>query len=107
MRLLETRPPRPGTPAVQLGCHIRSLPRPRPRPSGRRPRPPASAKGLDFDTVVIADAESDAGTDPTSATLRMAYYVMITRARERLVLGWQGSRMPWHLEGLHGWAHMR
>ncbi|CAM5530834.1 hypothetical protein STENM223S_01117 [Streptomyces tendae] len=67
----------------------------------------ASAKGLDFDTVVIADAESDAGTDPTSATLRMAYYVMITRARERLVLGWQGSRMPRHLEGLHGWAHMR
>ncbi|MEV5697601.1 AAA family ATPase [Streptomyces anthocyanicus] len=67
----------------------------------------ASAKGLDFDTVVIADAESDAGTDPTSATLRMAYYVMITRARERLVLGWQGSRMPRHLERLHGWAHIR
>ncbi|WP_328976054.1 hypothetical protein [Streptomyces canus] len=67
----------------------------------------ASAKGLDFDTVVIADAESDSATDPTAATLRMAYYVMITRARERLVLGWQGSRMPRHLEGLQGWAHMR
>ncbi|MEV5144912.1 hypothetical protein [Streptomyces sp. NPDC052727] len=64
----------------------------------------ASAKGLDFDTVVIADAESDSGTDPTSATLRMAYYVMITRARERLVLGWQGSRLPRHLEGLGGWV---
>ncbi|MEU9168883.1 hypothetical protein AB0D34_13960 [Streptomyces sp. NPDC048420] len=67
----------------------------------------ASAKGLDFDTVVIADAESDSATDPTSATLRMAYYVMITRARERLVLGWQGSRLPRHLEGLHGWVHVR
>ncbi|AJP04306.1 hypothetical protein TU94_25410 [Streptomyces cyaneogriseus subsp. noncyanogenus] len=64
----------------------------------------ASAKGLDFDTVVIADAESDSGTDPTSATLRMAYYVMITRARERLVVGWQGSRLPRHLEGLDGWV---
>ncbi|MEU1466175.1 hypothetical protein ABZ467_37275 [Streptomyces sp. NPDC005727] len=62
----------------------------------------ASAKGLDFDTVVIADAESDSGTDPTSATLRMAYYVVITRARERLVVGWQRSRLPRHLEGLDG-----
>jgi ATP-dependent exoDNAse (exonuclease V) beta subunit len=34
----------------------------------------------------------------------MAYYVMITRARERLVLGWQGSRLPRHLEGLDGWV---
>ncbi|MGW7509379.1 AAA family ATPase [Streptomyces massasporeus] len=67
----------------------------------------ASAKGLDFDTVVIADAESDSATDPTAATLRMAYYVMITRARQRLVLGWQGSRLPRHLEGLHGWTQMR
>ncbi|MGW7382921.1 AAA family ATPase [Streptomyces sp. NPDC054794] len=67
----------------------------------------ASAKGLDFDTVVIADAESDSATDPTEATLRMAYYVMITRARQRLVLGWQGSRLPRQLEGLHGWVRMR
>ncbi|MCL8014234.1 AAA family ATPase [Streptomyces sp. AS02] len=67
----------------------------------------ASAKGLDFDTVVIADAESDSAADPTSAALRMAYYVMITRARERLVLGWQGSRMPRQLEGLHGWVRTR
>ncbi|MEV5170261.1 AAA family ATPase [Streptomyces flaveolus] len=64
----------------------------------------ASAKGLDFDTVVIADAESDSGTDRTSATLRMAYYVMITRAREKVVVGWQGSRLPRHLEGLDGWV---
>jgi superfamily I DNA/RNA helicase len=67
----------------------------------------ASAKGLDFDTVVIADTETDSGTDPTAASLRMAYYVMITRARQRLVLGWQGSRLPRHLEGLQGWVTMR
>ncbi|WP_432045597.1 AAA family ATPase [Streptomyces asiaticus] len=67
----------------------------------------ASAKGLDFDTVVIADTETDAATDPTSATLRMAYYVMVTRARQRLVLGWQGTRLPRHLEGLHGWVQMK
>ncbi|MFI9076779.1 hypothetical protein ACIGW8_09795 [Streptomyces sioyaensis] len=67
----------------------------------------ASAKGLDFDTVVVADAESDAATDPTAATLRMAYYVMITRARERLVLGWRGSSLPRHLEELRGCVTMR
>ncbi|MFF5532474.1 hypothetical protein ACFY71_08310 [Streptomyces cinerochromogenes] len=67
----------------------------------------ASAKGLDFDTVVIAYAESDAAIDPTAATLRMAYYVVITPARQRLVLGWQGSQLPRHLEGLGGWAHTR
>lgn len=66
----------------------------------------ASAKGLDFDTVVIADTESDSA-DPTAATLRMAYYVMVTRARERLVLGWQGSRLPRHLEGLNGRVESR
>jgi superfamily I DNA/RNA helicase len=67
----------------------------------------ASAKGLDFDTVVIPDTGTDAATDPTAASLRMAYYVMITRARERLVLGWQGSRVPRHLEGLNGWVESR
>ncbi|KIQ64678.1 hypothetical protein TR51_10735 [Kitasatospora griseola] len=67
----------------------------------------ASAKGLDFDTVVVADAEADSATDPTAATLRMAYYVMTTRARERLVLGWQGIRMPRHLEELDGLVESR
>ncbi|MGW6137394.1 AAA family ATPase [Streptomyces sp. NPDC055140] len=62
----------------------------------------ASAKGLDFDTVVIADTETDTAADPTDATLRMAYYVMATRARESLILGWQGTRVPRHLEGLNG-----
>ncbi|MEV4680445.1 hypothetical protein [Streptomyces kurssanovii] len=64
----------------------------------------ASAKGLDFDTVVVPDCETDADNDPTAAALRMAYYVMITRARERLVLGWQGSGLPRHLERLGGWV---
>ncbi|MDL2078335.1 AAA family ATPase [Streptomyces sp. GXMU-J15] len=63
----------------------------------------ASAKGLDFDTVVIPDTESDAAADPSSATLRMAYYVMVTRARERVVMGWQGCRLPRHVEGLEAW----
>ncbi|MFA3839559.1 hypothetical protein [Streptomyces aureus] len=67
----------------------------------------ASAKGLDFDTVVIADTETDAVADPTEATLRMAYYVMATRTRERLILAWQGTRLPRHLEGLEGWAVLR
>ncbi|MGW4563029.1 hypothetical protein ACWEN3_11650 [Streptomyces sp. NPDC004561] len=38
----------------------------------------ASAKGLGFDTVVIPDAHTDAATDPTSAALRMTYYVLAT-----------------------------
>lgn len=67
----------------------------------------ASAKGLDFDTVLVPDTESDSATDPTAVSLRMAYYVMITRAREQVVLGWQGTRLPGHLEGLDGWATMR
>lgn len=67
----------------------------------------ASAKGLHFDTVVVADTETDSAADPTEASLRMAYYVMITRARQRLILGWQGARLPRHLEGLEGWATMR
>ncbi|MFE7042708.1 hypothetical protein ACFU9X_25665 [Streptomyces atratus] len=67
----------------------------------------ASTKGLDFDTVVIADTESDSATDPAAATLRMAYYVVITRARQRPVPGWQGSRLPRHLEGLDGLADSR
>ncbi|WP_257134287.1 ATP-binding domain-containing protein [Streptomyces sp. st77] len=62
----------------------------------------ASAKGLDFDAVFVPDAESDAEGDPTAATLRMTYYVMITRAREEVVLGWQGGRPPGHLEQLGG-----
>jgi hypothetical protein len=54
----------------------------------------ASAKGLSFDTVVVPDAHADAGTDPTSAALRMTYYVLATRAREELHLGYEGVHEP-------------
>jgi superfamily I DNA/RNA helicase len=54
----------------------------------------ASAKGLGFDTVVIPDTHRDAATDPTSATLRMSYYAMATRARQELHLGYEGESEP-------------
>ncbi|GAA1945992.1 DNA helicase [Kitasatospora viridis] len=54
----------------------------------------ASAKGLSFDTVVVPDAHLDAVTDPTSAGLRMAYYVLTTRARQELHIGYSGTREP-------------
>ncbi|MEU5146766.1 DNA helicase [Streptomyces yangpuensis] len=57
----------------------------------------ASAKGLQFDTVVVPDTQTDAGTDPTSAELRMAYYVLSTRARHDLHFGHAGEREPGHL----------
>ncbi|MGW5971702.1 DNA helicase [Streptomyces sp. NPDC055186] len=53
-----------------------------------------SAKGLGFDTVVIPDTHEDAATDPTSAALRMSYYVMATRARRELHLGYEGESEP-------------
>ncbi|MFF7853222.1 AAA family ATPase [Streptomyces sp. NPDC007904] len=53
-----------------------------------------SAKGLGFDTVVIPDTHEDAATDPTSAALRMSYYVMATRARQELHLGYEGESEP-------------
>ncbi|MFF3323660.1 DNA helicase [Streptomyces sp. NPDC002889] len=54
----------------------------------------ASAKGLGFDTVVVPDTHADAGTDPTSASLRMEYYVLATRARFELHLGYAGESEP-------------
>ncbi|MEU2398384.1 AAA family ATPase [Streptomyces pseudogriseolus] len=54
----------------------------------------ASAKGLSFDIVVIPDTHQDAATDPTSAGLRMSYYVMATRARHELHLGYEGDTEP-------------
>ncbi|MFF8841381.1 hypothetical protein ACF08N_01415 [Streptomyces sp. NPDC015127] len=41
----------------------------------------ASAKGLGFDTVVVPDTHTDSGTDQTSASLGMTYYVLAIRAR--------------------------
>ncbi|MGW0816244.1 DNA helicase [Streptomyces viridiviolaceus] len=54
----------------------------------------ASAKGLDFDTVVIPDTHHDASTDPSSAAVRMSYYVLATRARHELHLGYEGETEP-------------
>ncbi|MEU0016751.1 hypothetical protein ACWEWL_12810 [Streptomyces rochei] len=48
----------------------------------------ASAKGLSFDTVVIPDTHTDVAADPTSAALRMTYYVLATRARRELHLAY-------------------
>ncbi|MFH8973590.1 DNA helicase [Streptomyces sp. NPDC017890] len=54
----------------------------------------ASAKGLGFDTVVVPDTHTDAAIDPTSAALRMTYYVLATRARRELHLGYEGESEP-------------
>jgi hypothetical protein len=54
----------------------------------------ASAKGLGFDTVVIPDTHTDAAVDPTSAALRMTYYVLATRARRELHLAYEGETEP-------------
>ncbi|MDX2853897.1 DNA helicase [Streptomyces sp. PA03-3a] len=54
----------------------------------------ASVKGLGFDTVVVPDTHADAGSDPTSAALRMAYYVLATRARHELHLAYEGQGEP-------------
>ncbi len=53
-----------------------------------------SAKGLAFGTVVVPDTHEDAATDPTSAALRMSSYVMATRARRELHLGYEGDAEP-------------
>ncbi|MEE1831988.1 DNA helicase [Streptomyces sp. SP17KL33] len=53
-----------------------------------------SAKGLGFDTVVIPDTHADAATDPTSAALRMTYYVLAARARFDLHLAYEGESEP-------------
>ncbi|MDQ1029730.1 superfamily I DNA/RNA helicase [Streptomyces umbrinus] len=54
----------------------------------------ASAKGLGFDVVVIPDTHTDAAVDPTSAALRMTYYVLATRARRELHLAYEGETEP-------------
>ncbi|ANB09869.1 DNA helicase [Streptomyces ambofaciens] len=54
----------------------------------------ASAKGLSFDTVVIPDTHTDVAADPTSAALRMTYYVLATRARSELHLAYEGESEP-------------
>lgn len=53
-----------------------------------------SVKGLGFDTAVIPDTHLDANLDPTSATIRMEYYVLATRARHELHLAYAGASEP-------------
>jgi hypothetical protein len=59
----------------------------------------ASAKGLEFDSVFVPDAHTDGG-DPGAAALRMTYYVLLTRAREEIHLGYEGEREPPSLAGI-------
>ncbi|MEU7093331.1 DNA helicase [Kitasatospora aureofaciens] len=61
----------------------------------------ASAKGLDFNTVVVPDTHIDGAADPTSATLRMTYYVLATRARHELHFGYEGGTEPPLVASLH------
>ncbi|MGA5196548.1 ATP-binding domain-containing protein [Streptomyces exfoliatus] len=58
----------------------------------------ASVKGLQFDTVVVPDTDADAAADPSSAELRMAYYVMVTRARHAVHFAYMGGEEPRHLK---------
>ncbi|MFJ9242937.1 sigma-70 family RNA polymerase sigma factor [Streptomyces sp. NPDC101776] len=44
--------------------------------------------------VVIPDTHRDAAVDPTSAALRMTYYVLATRARHELHLAYEGDTEP-------------
>jgi superfamily I DNA/RNA helicase len=53
----------------------------------------ASVKGLDFDTVIVPDTHLDAG-DPSSADLKMLYYVLITRTRGELYICYSGDQEP-------------
>ncbi|MFB9711920.1 AAA family ATPase [Streptosporangium nondiastaticum] len=53
----------------------------------------ASIKGLEFDTVIVPDAQLDPN-DPTSAEIRMMYYVLITRARSQLYFCYWGNQEP-------------
>lgn len=53
----------------------------------------ASAKGLEFDTVFIAEMQ-DNWSDLDNPTLRMQLYVLASRARERLYFAYTGSGQP-------------
>ena len=54
----------------------------------------ASVKGLAFDAVVVPDTHTDAAADPTSAAIRMTYYVLATRARHELHFAHAGENEP-------------
>jgi superfamily I DNA/RNA helicase len=53
----------------------------------------ASAKGLDFDTVFLPELQSFTG-DPAGDDVRMKLYVLTSRARKILSLGYTGDGVP-------------
>ncbi|WP_017582921.1 AAA family ATPase [Nocardiopsis valliformis] len=59
----------------------------------------ASVKGLEFDTVFVPDCHRDTA-DPSDPDQRMMYYVLCTRARHELRLGFAGDRPPAHLDAV-------
>lgn len=56
----------------------------------------ASVKGLEFDTLFVPDCHRDTA-GPADPDQRMLYYVLATRARQELRLGFAGDRPPPHL----------
>ncbi|WP_433454046.1 hypothetical protein ACQPXS_38440 [Streptomyces sp. CA-142005] len=44
--------------------------------------------------AAIPDTHTDAAVDPSSAALRMTYYVLATRARHELHLAYEGETEP-------------
>jgi DNA helicase IV len=64
-----------------------------------------SLKGLEFDTLFVPELQRALG-DATSASMRMLFYVVMSRARDELHLSWsESSVMPPILEGLKGLVH--
>ncbi|MFD6949114.1 hypothetical protein A6A08_07060 [Nocardiopsis sp. TSRI0078] len=59
----------------------------------------ASVKGLEFDTVIVPDCHRDTA-DSGDPDQQMMYYVLVTRARHELRLGFGGDHPPPHLEGV-------
>ncbi|WP_150241147.1 AAA family ATPase [Nocardiopsis quinghaiensis] len=55
-----------------------------------------SAKGLEFDSVFVPDTHMD-NLHSTDPTLRSMYYMLTTRARASLHLGYLGDQEPGHL----------
>jgi DNA helicase IV len=53
----------------------------------------ASAKGLEFDAVFLPELQDVSG-DPTGTDVRMRMYVLLSRARELLVLSYSGRKPP-------------
>ena len=61
-----------------------------------------SLKGLEFDTLFVPELQKMT-KDPTSASTRMTFYVVMSRARDELHLSWSESgEQPAILNGLEG-----